>query len=193
MQPQLVLRIAGIAALVIAALFAVLAVHYYLSQHIKAVMDDLSGKARAQGVAQVRGSSGGGRASGPRHAARPAAAAPEPMSEPARVASVTPAPVSEAVGQAFASAFDDEDGSGTVLVAASHAAADVGQVAGEDDIATLVDGGFGAASDEDDLATMVAAEGDASEGAGAVPFRLTKRIVLIHVSEVISTSEEPLV
>ena len=76
MQPQLILRIAGIAALVIAALFAVLAVHYYFSQHIKAVMDDLSGKARAQGVAQVRGTSGGGRTSGPRHAARPTAVAP---------------------------------------------------------------------------------------------------------------------
>ena len=55
MSPQVILRIAGIALLVIGALFAFLAIHYFVSNDIRGVMDDLSGKARAKGVAGARG------------------------------------------------------------------------------------------------------------------------------------------
>lgn len=178
MDMQLILRIVGVVLLVIAALFAVLAVHYYLTQHIRAVMDDLSGKARAQGVAQVRRDTAAPSRGGARRQARDAtpATVDEPAAAPARSAGVVePAPVFQAFPE-------DEGDSGTVLVASAFSARP-----NEDDLATMVEP---EAVSEDDLATEVAPEEQASSARPT--FRLTKRIVLIHSQEVIATSEEPL-
>lgn len=125
MNLQTILRIAGIALLVVAVLFALLAIQYYLSRDIRSVMDDLSGKARARGVAssgsQGRQQSGARRSSSRRPArserdeARPAAAAPVQVREvvvddgpgtalvaaPVEVA-VASAPVQTNQGQALA-------------------------------------------------------------------------------------------
>lgn len=110
MSPQLILKIVGIAALVVSALFALLAVHYYLTQNIRAVMDDLSGKARARGVAGTRSRANAERGSG-QHRPAPAPAVKQGQVEPA-------APASPAMGDLF-SALPEEDDGGTMLVAAA--------------------------------------------------------------------------
>ena len=184
MDMQLILRIVGIVLLVIAALFAVLAVHYYVTRHIRAVMDDLSGKARAQGVAQVRRDTAAparGGAARQAHDAAPAASA-APAAAPVRSAAVEePAPL-------FQSLPEEEDGSGTVLVASAFNA-----LPNEDDLATIVEP---EPADEDDLATEVAAEESAAPASAPATsrtnFRLTRRIVLIHSQDVIASSEESL-
>lgn len=171
MQPQFILRVVGIAALVVAVLFALLAVHYYLTQNIRAVMDDLSGKTRARGVAgaRTRVSSDSRRSETHRSSRQnvaPAAGSVDsasPTAQPRR-AEVTPAP------QPMPMAFEDEDDTGTVLVGAVHS-------------------GASAAGDTSQKP---------SPAPETVPgdkplFRITRSIVLIHSQEVIATSEEPLV
>lgn len=77
LNPQTILRIAGIALLVVAVLFALLAVHYYLTQDIRGVMDDLSGKTRARGVARARrGEQGSARRASTRRSTSQTPAAP---------------------------------------------------------------------------------------------------------------------
>ena len=117
MSTQDILRIVGIALLVVAVVFTVLAVHYFITNRIKEVMDDLSGKARAKGVAgaQKRTAS---------QAKKKAAAQSESSGQkkPAVTAgSVVEAPAAPAE-LAFA-AFDDEDDAGTVVVDADFDAA----------------------------------------------------------------------
>lgn len=184
MSPQLILRIAGIAFLVIAALFALLAVHYYLTQNIRAVMDDLSGKARAIGVAGVR-----------RRASEPGKSATRPGRKATAVTSVHQGEVAEAPmgnGNSPAAspsmpAFDDEDSMSTALVAATV-------FSGERmNSGTMV---FGEAAG----AVVPAASQikEASEtpvqvqkGAGVSPalFCLTRSVIMIHSQEVIADSE----
>lgn len=113
LTPQLILRMLGIAALVVAALFAVLAVHYYLTNNIRAVMDDLSGKARAQGVARTQRRSakaGEGKRSQARRQARSKAQAGQAATAPAPAAPEMDLPQMVVV---------DDEGPGTQLVAAA--------------------------------------------------------------------------
>ena len=113
MDMQLILRIVGVVLLVIAALFAVLAVHYYLTQHIRAVMDDLSGKARAQGVARTQrraAKAGEGKRSQARRPARSKVQAGQAATAPASVAPEMDLPQMVVV---------DDEGPGTQLVAAA--------------------------------------------------------------------------
>lgn len=113
LTPQLILRMLGIAALVVAALFAVLAVHYYLTNNIRAVMDDLSGKARAQGVARTQRRSakaGEGKRSQARRPARSKTQAGQAATAPASVAPEMDLPQMVVV---------DDEGPGTQLVAAA--------------------------------------------------------------------------
>ena len=108
MQPQFILRIAGIVALVIAALFALLAIQYYLSQNIRAVMDDLSGKKRARGVARRGSTDAGGRRPG---ASRPSGGEAGAPVRKAQVESAVQMP-----------AFADEEDLGTSLSSPMHGA-----------------------------------------------------------------------
>lgn len=179
--PQLILRVAGIAALVIAALFAALAVHYYLTQNIKAVMDDLSGKARARGVAGTKRRSveDAGRG-GKKRASRDAVARQGVVEEAPAVADA------EQAGQPiFAAQVDDEDDAGTVLVAPTYAGAAM-SLSSEDDVATVVA--------PEDTQTGRVREGGAVDSDAAVPssalFRMTRSLVMIHSQEVIAANEE---
>lgn len=114
LTPQLILRMLGIAALVVAALFAVLAVHYYLTNNIRAVMDDLSGKARAQGVARTQrraAKAGEGKRSQTRRPAR--------SKTPASQTVATPAPAAAPEMDLPQMVVVDDEGPGTQLVAAA--------------------------------------------------------------------------
>ena len=116
MSTQDILRIVGIVLLVVAVVFTVLAVHYFITNRIKEVMDDLSGKARAKGVAGAQkrtASQAKNKAaaqSGTSSQKKPAVTAGSVAEAPAAAAEV-----------AFA-AFDDEDDSGTVVVDANFGA-----------------------------------------------------------------------
>jgi hypothetical protein len=105
MNLQTILRIAGIALLVAAALFALLAIQYFLSKDIRSVMDDLSGKARARGVASS-GSQGRQQSTARRSGSR----------RPARVGRDEGRPAAAAPVQVREVVVDD--GPGTALVAA---------------------------------------------------------------------------
>ena len=114
LTPQHILRVLGIAALVVAALFAVLAVHYYLTNNIRAVMDDLSGKARAQGVARTQrraAKAGEGKRSQTRRPARSKTPASQPVA--------TPAPAAAPEMDLPQMVVVDDEGPGTQLVAAA--------------------------------------------------------------------------
>ena len=102
---QTILRIAGIALLVVAVLFALLAIQYYLSRDIRSVMDDLSGKARARGVASS-GSQGRQQSGTQRNSSRRTA---RTRRDEARPMAAAPVQVREVVV---------DDGPGTALVAA---------------------------------------------------------------------------
>jgi len=218
LTPQFILRVLGIAALVVAVLFAVLAVHYYLTQNIRAVMDDLSGKARARGVTSGRRRAAERTSSeGPRgHRAKPAAA-PVRQGEvepaPQELAFPEPMPAAEPVPAAMAGnalAFD-EDEAGTMLVSATSLGAlaatsedDLETMVGDattsdDDLETMVGDADELEDDletmvggddaaEDDLATMV--ESEAEPSATPVAFRLTRNVVMIHSAEIIASREE---
>lgn len=177
MTPQLILRVVGIAALVIAVLFAVLAVHYYLTQNIKSVMDDLSGKARARGVAGTkrRAVEEAGKG-GKRHM---------PHDTAAREGVVEEASAAPEAASVFAAQIDDEDDVGTVLVAPTFAGA-ASAALSEDDAGTAM-------TSEDAQAGRVS-EGDAVAGGASeldsALFRVTRRLVMIHSQEVIAANEE---
>ena len=115
MSAQDILRIVGIVLLVIAVVFTVLAVHYFITNHIKEVMDDLSGKARAKGVAGAQ----------KRTAAQAKKKAATQDKASGRKPAVTTGSVAEAPAapaqMAFA-AFDGEDDAGTVVVNADFGA-----------------------------------------------------------------------
>ena len=185
MSVQLILRIAGIAALVFSALFAMLAVHYYLSQDIKGVMDDLSGKARARGVAGARKRA--------HEASRPAAA------RSGRVATATPVERDE-IEEAPRMATDspvpsapmpmlDEDDVDTVLVAATVRA---GESTAGGAVVPSEAGEVAAPAYVRQKSQTTDASVLAGEAAGAAPaiFRLTRSIVMIHSQEVIAASGE---
>lgn len=163
MSLQVILRIIGIAALVVALLFAILAVHYFLTNNIRAVMDDLSGKARAAGVA----------------GARRAIASDQRRSAPARGRTVAPAEKSDAAPEPAQAAvepaaqepvFIDEDDMGTVVV----------------------DFDFGAAQAEGQPAGFEGAPSSASgsePAAGTVAFRVIRTIMLCDSDKIIAASE----
>lgn len=168
MTPQVILRIAGIVALVVSVLFAVLAVHYYLTQNIRAVMDDLSGKARARGMAGTRARSMG-EARGTRRGEQAAARRPG-----ARKAEVTDEAPSV---PAFAADVPDDDDLGTKLVPATVGPAAPGGTEAEATYETAADAG--STGDED----------RAPETHGAGLFCVTRRIVMIHAQEIIAPNE----
>lgn len=188
MTPQLILRIAGIAFLVVSGLFGILAVHYYLSQNIRAVMDDLSGKTRAQGVAGARRRASAERGRGVSR-------------RPSRAASMTPGQgeAEQAVDEsAFETGgalsamppFDAEDDMGTVLVSVSSVTPDSATMRDEDGAATMLetDAAFGTS------ATPASATNDTDglgiDGTGVAAFRVTRRVVMIHATEIIAANEE---
>ena len=178
MSPQLILRIAGIAALVIAALFAVLAVHYYLTQDIRGVMDDLSGKARARGVAGTRRRASERSTAGPSRQGRAAAAVAPVRQGEVQAAPAVAAPADPVPAPMPAFALADEAGPSTMLVAAGRTEGVVSAPPAHDV--------------EDDLETMVAPEGK-EPPVGTSPssgFHLTKSIVMIHSQEIIAEIEE---
>ena len=163
MTPQLILRIVGIAALVVSALFMALAVHYYLTNHIRAVMDDLSGKARAQSVASTRAQAV--------WEGRRGQTSRRQTSAPKREAVVTQGTVTPAqtpmpeMPQVPAPAFDDEDELGTVVVEADFTM----QPAAAGQAATTTSPSDGAPS--------------------AVAFRVVKSIVLCDSNQIIAAEE----
>ena len=160
MTPQVILRIAGIAALVVALLFAILAIHYFLTNDIRGVMDDLSGKARAKGVAGARGRavSEGLRSAQARRRTEPAT----------KSLAVTKGTIEEAPSQQLeapqmleaAPAFIDEDDMGTVVV----------------------DANFGAPA----AIAYAAAEPDGDAPAGTVAFHVTRTIILCDSDKIIA-------
>lgn len=163
MTPQLILRFAGIAALVVSALFTALAVHYYLTNHIRAVMDDLSGKARAQGVAATRARAVWEGQRG--QTSRRQASAPKKEASVTQ-GTVTPAQMPQVeMPQVSAPAFDDEDELGTVVVEADFTTQSV-------------------------AAGQVATTTSSSDGApGAVAFHVVKNIVLCDSNHIIAAEE----
>ncbi|MDO5119549.1 MAG: hypothetical protein Q4D48_05635 [Coriobacteriales bacterium] len=163
MTPQLILRIVGIAALVVSALFTVLAVHYYLTNHIRAVMDDLSGKARAQGVAATRARAVWEGQRG--QTSRRQASAPKKEASVTQ-GTVTPAQMPQVeMPQVPAPSFDDEDELGTVVVEADFTTQSV-------------------------VAGQVATTTFTSDGApGAVVFHVVKNIVLCDSNQIIAAEE----
>lgn len=163
MTPQLILRIVGIAALVVSALFTALAVHYYLTNHIRAVMDDLSGKARAQSVASTRAQAVWEGRRG--QTSRRQASAPKKEAAVTQ-GTVTPAQMPQVeMPQVSAPAFDDEDELGTVVVEADFTMQSV-------------------------AAGQVATTTSSSDGApGAVVFHVVKSIVLCDSNQIIAAEE----
>lgn len=185
---QLILRIAGIAFLVVSGLFFILAVHYYLSQNIRAVMDDLSGKTRAQGVAGARRRAGAERGKGVSR-------------RPSRAASMVPEqgeaelPADESVpGTADAlpamPPFDEEDDMGTVLVAVASVPAGFAAPQGEDGMATMLETDAAFATSAASASAAHDNEALGIDGPGAASFRITRRIVMIHATEIIAANEE---
>ena len=167
MSPQVILRIAGIALLVIGALFAFLAIHYFVSNDIRGVMDDLSGKARAKGVAGARGRamSQGMRSSQSRRRSDGRAQAPAVTK-----GTVSTAESAESLFEGHeapqpAVALDEEDGMGTMVVD--------------------VDFGAMAAPAQTDTSGGIAEPGQDSP-AGAVAFRVTRSIVLCDSNQIIA-------
>ena len=163
MSLQVILRIIGIAALVVALLFAILAVHYYLTNNIRAVMDDLSGKARAAGVA----------------GARRAIASDQRRSAPALGRTVAPAEKSTVEPEP--------------TPAAEELAAQEPVFIDEDDMGTMVvDFDFGAAQAEGPSASpeRVPASASGSEpAAGSIAFRVVRTIMLCDSDKIIAASE----
>lgn len=163
MTPQLILRFAGIAALVVSALFTALAVHYYLTNHIRAVMDDLSGKARAQGVAATRARAVWEGQRG--QTSRRQASAPKKEASVTQ-GTVTPAQMPQVeMPQVSAPAFDDEDDLGTVVVDADFTTPSF-------------------------AAGQAATTTSTSDGAqSAVAFHVIKNIVLCDSNQIIAAEE----
>lgn len=160
---QLVLRIAGIAALVVSVAFVALAVQYYLSRDIRGVMDDLSGKTRARGVASGRGRTASARRTG--NVRRPA-----PESAPVRVAPDAVQTGEEPAGQTFAAAVAEADSAPKAEAFAPASAARVRE--GADSGSTVV---FG---DEAPAAPATASN-----------FRITRSIVLVDCDRIITEGE----
>lgn len=168
MSMQDILRIAGIALLVIAALFVILAIHYFVTNDIRGVMDDLSGKARARGVAGTRRATA---ASQSRKAAqareRAGAKAAKPQVTKGTVASAqAEAPQPEA-SQAASVAIDEDD-MGTLVVDADFGAAPVG-------------------INKEAMGGSPAPGQGASQG--TVAFRVTRTIILCDSDKIIAAGE----
>lgn len=163
MSLQVILRIVGIAALVVALLFAILAIHYFLTNNIRAVMDDLSGKARAAGVAGARRAIASDQRRSAPARGRTVAPAEKPGAEP------EPAPAAEDPAAPEA-VFIDEDDMGAVVV----------------------DFDFAAEQAEEHPAgpESVPASASGSEpAAGTVAFRVIRTIMLCDSDKIIAASE----
>ena len=163
---QLVLRIAGIAALVVSVAFVALAVQYYLSRDIRGVMDDLSGKTRARGVASGRGRTASARRTG--NVRRPA-----PESAPVRVAPDAVQTGEQPAGSTFAAAASESDSAPKAETFAPVPAARVREEA--DSGSTVVFGDEGPAS-----------------STGTSSFRVTRSIVLVDCDRIITAEGERL-
>ena len=188
MDAQFVLRVVGIAALAIAALFAVLAVQDYLSQDIRGVMDDLSGKTRARGVAGVRRSAASDRR---RETTRRAAATPVVAAVAADDAGTTSEESQVAlVGKSGSGMSPSARGEGGFGFEPSLDELETMVEPAEDELETMVEPA------EDELETMVEPAEDELEtmveGAPDTGFRVTRRVVHMSSQQVIAASEEVL-
>ncbi len=167
MSPQFILRIAGIALLVIALLFVLLAIHYFVTNDIRGVMDDLSGKARAKGVASTRARAATEARRNTQARTRSDAKVTSPAVKKGAVveAEASPPVEPEVIEPQFAVAIDDEDEMGTVVVDVDFGAPRPSTPQGET--------GNTSAPDEE-------------VGAGTVAFRVTRSIILCDSNQIIT-------
>lgn len=173
MSPQRIFFILGIVLFVVAALLAVVAAYVFVSQDIRSVMDDLSGRTRGKNIEKLRDR--GSRRSRGNVAKGEAVAVVQSMAEIAEPSAGAPQSVPTDSNSAASMPeinYDIDDGN--------------------DDIPTVVTSmdqyhlkgyafnGESGDSRQDDSVGVADSAGDNT------PFRVTKRIVLVHSDGVIT-------
>lgn len=182
LTPQAIVLFLGIAALLVAVVFAILAAQYYFKNDIRAIMRDLGGA----GPASARAGSGGSSTRRRTRRRRESAA-----SAPAAVSATAGASTNPVVGTTSEDGVETEVDS--VLRDSGRAVVDFkrDKIDGNDDIETVVSSPYeyhqnaGSTGFEgDDLPTSVASEDEAEQRT----FVLTRSVVVISSKEVITES-----
>lgn len=173
MSIQQLFFFAGIAAFVLAGVFAAIAGYVFVTKDIRSVMDDLSGRSRERNILSLRG----GANVRPKGGARLSEVA-QPNSNAVGSYSVSGGMQADQMPQSSATPmpvvnFDIDDGSDDIPTVVtsfdqyhseSYAKNEGGDIAADDDLATVVDG----------------------RAVASPSFKVTKRIVLVHSEGVIT-------